>query len=75
MKPSDQITSALTGALKLSEISDASRSALSFQIYKIARDVLAESKNEKRKQIIETYPAEIQNLLRTECRRIYEMRK
>ena len=73
MKPSEQITAALNGAA-LSELDAASLSALRFHIYKIACVVLAQPSKSMQREEIERHPPEISELVRIECRRVYDLR-
>ena len=66
---------ALSGALSVSEISDASKSALRLPVYNIAVSVLRLRTNERKRERIESFPPDIQELVRKECRRLYDARK
>jgi hypothetical protein len=74
MKPSQQIKSALEGALSLDEIEPASISSMRLAIYNIACKVLALPSNDLKRKEIEKHPPEIQTLIRAECRRLYDLR-
>lgn len=74
MKPSEEIQSALDGAVLPSEMNKACLSAMSFKIYQIACEVLRLPGNDMKREAIEKYPDAIQTLIRAECRRVYDLR-
>lgn len=74
MKPSGQIKAALEGAVQPSDMEPASLSSMRFAIYKIACKVLKLPTKAMQREEIESHPEGIRVLIRTECRRIYDLR-
>lgn len=73
-KPSKRIESALTGSLTVSELSKAELSAIRFPIYQQACKVLIASRD-KQLAYFEKLPPEICDMMKKECRRIYDLRR
>jgi len=73
-KPSKRIESALAGSLAVSELSKAELSAIRFPIYQQACKVLNVSKD-KQLSYFANLPPEICDMMKKECRRIYDLRR
>ena len=70
----ERLKDALNGRLRVSELCEFERSALRIHIYFRASAILDLPKSE-RKKAGESLPADIRDLVRTECQRIIQYRK
>jgi len=75
VRPTTEMQAALEGSLSPEEMQAASRSALDLSIYRIACRVLKTPGNEPKRQMIESHPLSLQPLIKTECRRIFDLRR
>jgi hypothetical protein len=74
LKPSDELTAALTGQLPVSELSDGVLNRLKLPVYFIACSLLLMTRNDMIKAA-EELPDDIKQLAREECRRLLEIRR
>lgn len=73
MRPTHEMSGALSGVLPLYSITAASRSALRLPIYNHALTVLGLRTNDRKREYIKKFPPDIQELLKVECRRLYDL--
>ena len=74
-RPSQQIADALEGKIPLEVLSEAELSAMRFPIYLQACAVLSVRDNQRRLAYLDGLAPEIKELLKKECRRIFDLRR
>ena len=74
-KPSKRIMLALEGRLPICDLDDAERSAMRFPVYLQACAVLNVRDNQRRQAYLDGLAPEIKELLKKECRRIFDLRR
>lgn len=74
MKPSDELQAALSGQIRVSDLSEGVRSWLRLPVYRIACRLLAMTKDDMIKAA-DKLPVDIKQLAREECRRLLVLRR
>lgn len=74
-RPSKRIADALEGKIPLEVLSKAELSAMRFPVYRQACAVLSVRDNQKRAAYLDKLAPEIRDMLKKECRRIYNLRR
>jgi len=74
-KPSERIMLSLEGRIPVSALDDAERSAMRFPIYRQACAVLSVKDNQRRAEYLDSLSPDIRDMLKKECRRIFDLRR
>ena len=74
-KPSQRIMQALEGRRPICDLDNAELSAIRFPIYLQACVVLNVADNKKRASYLDKLAPEVREMLKKECRRIYDLRR